>query len=41
MVEERAEEGSTLGMEAAELQSDEDSSDGREVPDDYQGRVKK
>ena len=41
MVEERAEEGSTLGMEAAQLQSEEDGADGREIPEDYQGRVKK
>ena len=32
MVEEGAEEGGALGMEAAQLQSQEDRRDGREVP---------
>ena len=34
MVEEGAEEGGALGMEAAQLQSQEDGRDGREVPGD-------
>ena len=34
MVEEGTEEGGSLGMDAAELQSQEDGGDGREVPGD-------
>ena len=42
MVEEGTEEGGSLGMEAAELQSQEDGRDGREVPGDMViKRVKK